>query len=592
MVIKMRSKIKILIVILILILVSVGLPIHAAVVSMPSINNTSSQPVGNLTSDTSNYEKAIDLKVLGLLNNKPVYFELDRAPTRAEGTAMLIRLLGKEYQVRQGSYSHPFTDVPSWANNYVGYAYQNGITKGNGNGSFGANELLSAKQYVTFVLRSMGYQDNIDFSYDNALAKAREIGLLSDAELSDLLSRPYFLRSDLVAVSHNALKVKIKGSSRTLAEKLVDIDKAIFRPAAEIMGFYPSEFQKHYGDAVSFTPRTTANGYVIKNYNDLVRLLTKTLINFSADLELDITGYSGDVAQDYKEAFSIARTASEKITGVNDFVKSWKYNCSSRSMQLTLEFRYPKSEYDARRARVKAAIDEGRYIVAENISMDMSEFEKEKNLHDYIVNNTRYDYDNYLTDKLPDYVFEEYGCLVSGYAVCEGYAEGMKLLCDLAGIECLVVTGNAVDSDVTDGHAWNIVKIDGDYYHLDVTNDDPVTNSGTEILTYSYFNLTDSEMMKAYTWNREMFPSCSSTKNSYYNKCNMIAESRETFDKVLTDELKKRSSVIELKVTDYSKNNYSNLSDLIFKTDIVMKYLCIINEDLGIIRIFDIKYFE
>jgi hypothetical protein len=83
---------------------------------------------------------------------------------------------------------------------------------------------------------------------------------------------------------------------------------------------------------------------------------------------------------------------------------------------------------------------------------------------------------------------------------------------------------------------------------------------------------------------------CASTKNCYYYKYNKVAESREAFDKALTEELEKRSSVIELKVTDYSKSTYSNISDLIFRTKTVLKYYYTVNDDFGIIRIFNIKY--
>ncbi len=575
----MRSYFNKLSILIVLVSAMITLPVQASSASLPASGTS-----------CSNYEKAVDLKVLGLFANKPDDFELDRAPTRAEGAVMLVRMLGKEYQVKQGSYSHPFTDVPAWADDYVGYIYQNGIANGVSDDLFGSSRLISAAQYVTFVLRSMGYKDNADFSYASVLDKARELSLLTSAELTDLKNKDNFLRNDLVAVSHNALSVKMKGSSQTLIEKLVDSDKAIFKPAAIALNLYPSDFEKHYGNAALFNPSSTKDGYVINNKTDLVKIVTKMLLNNNTVTNIDISGYEGNIVDEYESAFKVATKAAEEITGVNDFVQKWGYTHSSRTMELGFTYRYEKAEYANRKSKVNAAIKKGRYIVADIINMDMSEFDKEILMHDYIVNNTKYDYGNYTNDTLSEDAFEEYGSLLSGYAVCEGYAETMKLLCDLSGIECMIVTGKTNSSGRIEGHAWNIVKIDGDYYHIDCTNDDPVTKDGSQILTYCYFNLTDDEMMKACTWNQTAYPVCASIKNSYYYKYNKVADNREAFDRALAEELGKRSSVIELKVADYSKSTYSNLSDQIFKTKMVLKYKYTVNDDFGIIRIFNIKY--
>jgi hypothetical protein len=219
----------------------------------------------------------------------------------------------------------------------------------------------------------------------------------------------------------------------------------------------------------------------------------------------------------------------------------------------------------------------------------MSDFDKEKALHDYIVNNTRYDYQNYLNDTIPDESFEEYGCLVLGVAVCEGYAEAIKLLCDLSGLECILVMGKTINNYTDEGHAWNIVKIDGEYYHVDVTNNDPVTPDNSNILTYQYFNLSDSEMALYNSWNRADYPICTGTKNNYYNKYGMVASDRKDFDRVVLKALDQRSPVIEVKVKDYSKANYSNISDTIFSMDYVKKYSHTVNDLFGIIRL-DIQY--
>ena len=80
-------------------------------------------------------------------------YDLDRAPSRAEASAMLVRLLGKEAEAQNGKYTAPFTDVPAWAKPYVGWLYQNKLTFGVGGGKFGSNDKCDARMMSAFLLR-------------------------------------------------------------------------------------------------------------------------------------------------------------------------------------------------------------------------------------------------------------------------------------------------------------------------------------------------------------------------------------------------------------------------------------------------------
>ncbi len=144
-------------------------------------------------------------------------YELDRPPTRAEAAVMLIRLIGKEAEVQSGSFSHPFEDVPVWADRYVGYLYENGLTKGTSSTTFSAQINCTYQMYAVFMLRTLGYtEDNGDFSYPSALSFAQNVGLISRAEDSGA-----FLRDDMVAVSYSALFTLRHGSSEILLYKLI-----------------------------------------------------------------------------------------------------------------------------------------------------------------------------------------------------------------------------------------------------------------------------------------------------------------------------------------------------------------------------------
>lgn len=170
--------------------------------------------------DTSREEiLAADLKELGLFKGvSDTDFALGRAPDRTEALVMLIRILGKEGEALNGRWTHPFTDVPAWADKYVGYAYQTGLTNGVGGTLFGGGTTASGYMYLTFVLRALGYSDanGLDFTWDNPYELATQVGILSQGTNTE-----DFLRSDVVRVSYAALPVKLKGSDQALYEKLI-----------------------------------------------------------------------------------------------------------------------------------------------------------------------------------------------------------------------------------------------------------------------------------------------------------------------------------------------------------------------------------
>lgn len=185
---------------------------------------------------------ADDLYILGLFKGvtegneygQPVEYALDRAPTRTEALVMLIRTLGVEKEALNGTWSHPFTDVAAWADPYVGYAYENGLTKGVSETEFGRDN-ATCVQYVTFMLRALGYDDaKGDFKWDNPYELAWSCHILPG-----IVDNHDFLRADVVIISYAALAAKLKGSETTLADKLISagaIDGAMFsqvyRPTA------------------------------------------------------------------------------------------------------------------------------------------------------------------------------------------------------------------------------------------------------------------------------------------------------------------------------------------------------------------------
>lgn len=152
-----------------------------------------------------------------------------------------------------------------------------------------------------------------------------------------------------------------------------------------------------------------------------------------------------------------------------------------------------------------------RHIVEALIKKEMSDLEKVKTLHDYVVQNVDYDWENYQNNTITVESHTAYGALINSAAVCDGYTELLHTLLKAAGIESIFVSGEANGSRGWEGHAWLIVKTDGQYSHVDVTWNDLDQNNS---LDYTYFACSDSEMEKDHKWEREAYPVCSKDRAS------------------------------------------------------------------------------
>lgn len=127
----------------------------------------------------------------------------------------------------------------------------------------------------------------------------------------------------------------------------------------------------------------------------------------------------------------------------------------------------------------KVAFEQAIQSYIGRLTPGMSEYEKEKALHDMLATQV-----TYVETPLSR---SAYGALVEGKAVCEGYAEALQCLLQRVGIQSVQVYGYGVNPQTggTENHAWNLVRIDGEYYLTDLT-----WNDQNNVLLYAYFNQT------------------------------------------------------------------------------------------------------
>lgn len=215
------------------------------------------------------------LNALGLFRGTESGYALDNTATRIHALIMLIRLLGEEDEALTFTGDCPFTDIePDLYRRYAGYAYSKGYTSGTGSFTFTPDANAGFKDYVTFLLRSLGYSDkNGDFSYNECYYLAGLTGLIEEGSAYTLsVSNPTFYRADMVDLSIAALTTPMKNSTDTLAQAL--IKKGVFDEAAA-----------HETDILS---RQESFVYSAKDYSSTVSHTTDTYQLPSGNVTADV----------------------------------------------------------------------------------------------------------------------------------------------------------------------------------------------------------------------------------------------------------------------------------------------------------------
>lgn len=176
-----------------------------------------------------------------------------------------------------------------------------------------------------------------------------------------------------------------------------------------------------------------------------------------------------------------------------------------------IKLNYMLSGEELNAARV--AFDNAVKELLSYINDGMSEYEKELALHDALAARVVY--------VETEHAHDAYGALVEGKAVCEGYAEALQCLLHAAKIQSLIATGSSINptTNAQEGHAWNIVRIDGRYYHTDLT-----WNDQGSTLYHAYFNITDTTVKEDHTVDDAAFPLpvCISYESNYFVKTEKV----------------------------------------------------------------------
>lgn len=161
-----------------------------------------------------------------------------------------------------------------------------------------------------------------------------------------------------------------------------------------------------------------------------------------------------------------------------------------------------------------------------------TDIDKEIQIHDKLCELVEY-YSYTDINSIPLDRHSIYGVLVKNSAVCDGISKAMQILLDKVGIENILVVGK-----VDELHAWNLVKIDDEWYHLDATSNKSLKDNGRYII-HSYFNVTTDDILKTHTiQDQELLPQANSTKYNYYIYKNLYIKNSDDFNLKLQEIIK------------------------------------------------------
>lgn len=262
-------------------------------------------------------EAAEALNALGLFGgigkneDGTINYDLTGRPTREQAVVMLVRLLGKEAEAKYGSWPMPFTDVAVWAQPYVGYAYAQGLTTGITASSFGGSDYVTAAQYLTFILRALGYTSGEDFAWNTAWEKTDALGITQGEY--NAANNGSFTRGGIALVSVSALMTAVKGSDTLLLDRLLENGVVSERTIAA-SGLRPDDYTLFIREVMA----GATESYTIP-------LKDKYLSIFEGDLLTEILGkndsyysYAADVTSEHGREQALVTVLKNYVTECYD----------------------------------------------------------------------------------------------------------------------------------------------------------------------------------------------------------------------------------------------------------------------------------
>ncbi|MDX5866707.1 S-layer homology domain-containing protein [Bacillus cereus group sp. BfR-BA-01119] len=479
-----------------------------------------------------------------------------------------------------------FSDVPTshWSYPAIKDLASKNILSGYGNGIFGFGDVATREQVAALVYRVMlPNRQGGTFSSNNALYVLKdgskfnnpygdinqnstmfpeEILMLTNAgvftgdEKGNFRPKAPVSRAEMAQILTNAFHLSAKQKhtfndvpSGFWGENAISAVQSTGIASGTGEGkFEPSKTvtREQYAQFLYNTLKYKKPEVAVQNTGDAALLAA-----FKDEVQKRINAYETNITLPYKttnsntkEVMNTLFNAYKEVASKNEYTNNNRLNVSYGLSGSPGNYTFTlKITYRETKEQTEYVMKQAKAIVSSITQVGMDDHEKVKAIHDYVVKHVSYD-TSYKA-------YTAYEALVNRSAVCQGYALLTYQLLKEAGIENHFVTGTG------DGqpHAWNLVKIENKWYHLDTTFDDPLPDEQGRV-TYSYFNLSDEQIARNHEWNRGDYPQA--TTNYYSTLTNKIAAGGTkipAYQQILKD------TKLNYLGNEYIANNYNELKN-------------------------------
>lgn len=228
----------------------------------------------------------------------------------------------------------------------------------------------------------------------------------------------------------------------------------------------------YIGAAAAFSPEQTA---------DMAKTVYEGLKEHKSEIKLQVDGVSMMIQPNHEVAAGICREVAQNYdVGLMVNATSIKYELYSNGTESYVSYApdyvVDDSQYDSERESAMSVLDD----IAAMVGKGWSDYEKALFLHDYLA--AYCDYDHTLSK------FTAYEMVTTGDAVCDGYSAMYSMLLNRLGVRSTKVISRTLN------HAWNLVELGGEWYHVDVTFDDSFHYGHPGLVSHDFFLKTSDEM--------------------------------------------------------------------------------------------------
>ena len=261
--------------------------------------------------------------------------------------------------------------------------------------------------------------------------------------------------------------------------------------AVKLYNYYSGRELKvnEYSKNTDYLGYQTTDDVVPNNKQELINIIY-TLLDDGVSDYMFYCGYDeciddlNDIANN-----GILQAINNYVHPYNSF-SLFNYNIIMDVVSVSIEKNYDEMEI----ASINAKLD---YLLPSIIHNGMNDYNKIKVFHDYIVNNTKYEYDD--ENILSKDNHKAYNVLINGKGVCSGYADILDIFLYRMGYKAIKVANEE--------HIWNVVFLNDQIYNIDMTWDDPLVNGGGDTLIHDYFMVSNSELQRLDKNNKHYFNS-------------------------------------------------------------------------------------